>query len=403
MPVSTPFLSQSLRLETWMKGKALPLWSKTGINPINHSVYERLKENGQPDHDTNMRSRVQSRQMFVFAAAQNMGWMDNALPIVAGINHFLDKHAKVANSSEGYAHLLDSSGKIIDPKKDAYDFAFYILACVYRYKTFNDLLALEQANRLIKFIETQFSDAPGGWMEGDYVAPCRRQNPHMHLFEAFLTSYEFTHDGKWLAKAGQIYTLFETTFYDHQHHVIREFFEADWSVCQNTKGETIEPGHMFEWIWLLRWYQKLTGAPVDTYCDRLYQKGLQLGLSEGTHLVYDEVMVDGSAVHSSKRLWPVTELIKASLAQAQAHPQQASFYEQHAAEGIKTLFDFYLTKNVTGYNEYLIGDDGVDGYTGSYIDQLDADNKVCAAHAPASTLYHIIMATMVAVNYRRGQ
>jgi mannose/cellobiose epimerase-like protein (N-acyl-D-glucosamine 2-epimerase family) len=403
MLISAHFLTQTLRLETWIKDKALPFWSSTGINSTNQSVFERLDDNGQPDLNANMRSRVQSRQILVFCAAQNMGWMDNVLPIVAGIDNFLDSHAKVQNSGEGYAHLLSPDGKIIDPKKDAYDFAFYILACVYRYKTFNDLLALEQAHSLIKYIETEFKAAPGGWMEGDYDAPCRRQNPHMHLFEAFLTCYEFTHDGKWLAKAGQIYTLFETTFYDHQNHVIREFFESDWSVCQNNKGKTIEPGHMFEWIWLLRWYQKLTGAPVDTYCDQLYQKALQLGLSDRTHLVYDEVMLDGSAVHSSKRLWPITELIKASVAQAQSHPQLADLYEEHAAEGIKTLFDFYLTKNVTGYNKQSMGDTALDVYTGGYIDQLDADNKVCAAHAPASTLYHIIMATIVAVNYRRGK
>jgi mannose/cellobiose epimerase-like protein (N-acyl-D-glucosamine 2-epimerase family) len=406
MPISKTLLEQTFCLEKWVKDKALPFWSSIGINPENASVYEQLDDSGQPDLSANIRSRVQSRQVFVFASAQNMGWMDNALPIIAGIDNFLNVHAR--NAGEGYAHLLSPEGKIIDPRKDAYDFAFYILACAYRYKTFSDLNALDQANRLVKFLEAEFKKAPGGWMEGNYGCQYRRQNPHMHLFEAFLSCYEFTQDGKWLAKAGQVYTLFETTFFDHKHAVIREHFEDNWSLAPFPHGQIVEPGHMFEWIWLLRWYQKLTGAPVDGYCDKLYENALKLGLSGNSHLIYDEVMADGTIIKASKRLWPITELIKASLAQAQVHPTKAERYEEHAAKGIKTLFDFYLRKNVSAYETPAIEKQqpenvAVDAYTGTYVDQLDAEDKVCAAHSPASTLYHIAMAAIVAVNYQKGK
>lgn len=408
MPISQSLIKQTQCLEKWMKDKALPFWSSVGINSANASVYERLDESGQPDLSVNMRSRVQSRQIFVFSCAQNMGWMDNSLPIVAGIDNFLNMHAR--NQGDGYAHLLSPDGIIIDPKKDAYDFAFFILACAYRYKTYSDLHALDQTNRLVKYLESEFKDAPGGWMEGNYGCQYRRQNPHMHLFEAFLTCYEFTQDGKWLAKAGQIYTLFETTFFDHKFAVVREYFEDSWVLAPAPQGQIVEPGHMFEWVWLLRWYQKLTGAPVDQYCDKLYEKALQLGLNKDNHLVYDEVTADGTVIKASKRLWPITELIKASIAQAEFHAEDTSQFETHATAGIKTLFDFYLNKNVTGFSN-RVGDMKIhetistliDGYTGSYVDQLDANNKVCAAHSPASTLYHIAMAAMVATNYLKGK
>lgn len=404
---SSDLSNQIINLEQWMTKKALPLWSSKGINPLNSSVYERLNESGEPDVAADLRSRVQARQIFVFASAQSMGWMENALPYVAGIDLFLNQYAKQSSFEAGFAHLLNHNGTIIDAKKDAYDFAFFILACAYRYKVFHDLNALDQANKLVNYIETNFKDDSGGWLEGNYDSKYRRQNPHMHLFEAFLTCYEFTHDGKWLAKAGQIYTLFESTFFNHKTNVIHEYFNHDWSNTNDRQGQTIEPGHMFEWIWLLRWYQKLSDVPVDRYCDALYAKAIKIGRLENTGLVLDEVTSDGLAVTASKRLWPITELIKASLAQAKAHPEHALEYEHYASDGIKTLFKFYLDSDVTGSKlnccvnkteDFSV----LDNYNGRYIDQLGPDNSVIAGHAPASTLYHIAMATIVAVNYRKG-
>ena len=401
--------NQISNLEQWMTKKALPLWSTTGINPFNASVYERLNESGQPDTNADLRTRVQARQIFVFAAAQSMGWMENTLPYVAGIDGFLNQYAKQGEGEVGFAHLLSHDGVIIDGKKDAYDFAFYILACAYRYKVFHDLNALDQANKLVSHIETDFKDASGGWLEGNYDSQYRRQNPHMHLFEAFLTCYECTHDGKWLAKAGQIYTLFESVFFDHKTHVIREYFDGNWNIAIGHYGSIVEPGHMFEWIWLLRWYQRLSEVPVDLYCDALYRKAMEIGCDKTTFLVFDEVTADGAVINASKRLWPITELIKASLAQAIAHPSQAAEYENNAARCISTLFSFYLDSDVTGSQlKFDVSSDEelthrvVDNYSGRYIDQLGADNSVVAGHSAASTLYHIAMAAIVAVNYRRG-
>ena len=407
--VSEYLTNQIFNLEQWMTTKALPLWSTVGINPSNASVYERLNASGNPDTSANLRTRVQARQIFVFASAQSMGWMENTLPLVAGIDGFLNQYAKQGQTEAGFVHLLSHEGTVIDGKKDAYDFAFYILACAYRYKVFHDLNALDQANKLVNHIEMEFKDASGGWLEGNYDSKYRRQNPHMHLFEAFLTCYEFTRDGKWLAKAGQIYTLFESVFFDHKTHVIREYFDRDWTIATGHHGRIVEPGHMFEWIWLLRWYQKLSEVPVDLYCDALYRKAMEIGCDSSTFLVFDEVTADGAVINGSKRLWPITELIKASLAQAIAHPERAAEYENNAAKGINTLFRFYLDSNVTGSvlpavlrAEDDITERVVGNYSGRYIDQLGADNSVVAGHSAASTLYHIAMAAIVAVNYRRG-
>lgn len=382
-------LMQSQKFTAWLKNSALPFWSQRGINPKTGAVYEKFNAEHQPDLSAVFRSRVQARQIFVFAAAYQQGWLPDALEKVAAIQQFLNQHAKKHSTAAGYVHSLNSAGQQLDQKLDAYDFAFFLLSCAYRYQSFSDLQALDQANKLLEYIEQQFRAAPGGWMEGDYSSPYRRQNPHMHLFEAFLALYQATKDGKWLAKAGQIYTLFETVFFRPQQGILLEYFTEQWQPMPGVQGQIVEPGHMFEWVWLLRWYQQLTATPVDHYCETLYQNGLKLGLEAGSGLIYDEVLLSGEVVKNTKRLWPLTELIKASLAQAKASldlpAQQAA--EQQAAVAIDLLFRFYLNSNVTGL----------------YVDQLDAENQICVAEAPASTLYHLMVAGLEAQAYCQTQ
>ncbi len=377
MTISNHLINVTHRLQSWMQNDALPFWTTVGINDSNGSVYERLLNNGQPDTCADNRTRVQARQAFVFSSAAHHGWLPNALPVVANIVNFMEKSAKPSQNESGYAHLLSADGNIIDAKFDAYDFAFYILACAHRYQAFGDLHALHQINQLTELMDYKFKQAPGGWMEGNYDCEIRRQNPHMHLFEAFMACYKVTNHGKWLARAGEIFTLFETVFYDSEHQVVLEFFDHNW---QPIAEQAAEPGHMFEWVWLLREYQALTGTPVDHYCNALYQKAFDQGRDKNSGLVFDQTNNHGISSTGTKRCWPLTELIKASLAQANAGDH---FGEANAAQAIELLFEFYLSSNVTG----------------CYFDQVDRNNQVITSFAPASTLYHIMVATTEAVRY----
>jgi len=401
MPDLEYFIEQTNRLESWMKSKAIPLWSSIGINPENQSAFECLDPSGVPDYSANLRARVQSRQIFVFCSAYLMGWMHNAKEKVLGINQFLNANAKNTQQSAGYAHLLTTSGKILDSKNDTYDFAFFILASAYRYKVFNDKKAIQEAEEIAAYIDVSFKAQYGGWSEGNYTCDVRRQNPHMHLFEAFLTCYEFTLDAKWLARAGQIFTLFESAFYDPKNYVVREFFNHDWSLNEGRLGTIVEPGHMFEWIWLLRWYQKFTQAPVDDYCNNLYAKAVKIGFAKNTKLVFDEVTLDGTVIKSSKRLWPITEFIKASVAQAEFTPSNKAYYQGQAADGIDSLFQHYFHQPRTIAAGDISDDQPnlLEAFSGRYIDQLDVNNQACASHAPSSSLYHIATAAVMASNY----
>ena len=86
----------------------------------------------------------------------------------------------------------------------------------------------------------------------------RRQNPHMHLLEALLALHAATGEKNWLRRAGALVDLFKRRFSDPQTGALIEFFAEDWSPRPGDEGRLREPGHQFEWVWLLYEYIALT-------------------------------------------------------------------------------------------------------------------------------------------------
>ncbi|MBW8189747.1 AGE family epimerase/isomerase [Neiella marina] len=371
---------QVARFQSWMTDQALPLWTTKGIEPNSHAAYERLTFAGEPDANVTKRVRVQARQMFSFCVAEEFGWSANNRRIVNDIWRFSRLYGKHPQHPNTYIHLLAANNEVADAKQDLYDIAFHLLAAGTRYRLYRQERDIEHAKQLLHHLDTNFAADNGGWFEGDYDAPVRRQNPHMHLFEAFMTLYEASGDGLWLAKAGQIFSLFQQVFYDHDNGVLLEFFDSQWQPTLVDGNTVIEPGHLFEWVWLLDWYSRLTGISVRHFCERLYRNGLLIGKESSTGLIYDATTPQGEIIHATKRSWPMTELIKASLVMAQWQPE---IYESKAAQAIDLLFTYYIEPAASG----------------AYVDQLDDSNAICSDVAPASTFYHLIVALAESVRY----
>lgn len=367
------------RLVNWMQQDALPLWTTQALIPGVGASYETLYASGKPNLAANMRVRVQARQIFSFARAYQMGWLPHAQPLTRQLEAFIAHYGVTQCRSDGYVHLLSSQFQIVDAKRDLYDHAFYMLAYGALFAAFGDKSARRKARKIADWMNKEWRHPLGGWIEGDYPAPYRRQNPHMHLFETFLFLYNASQNDFWLNQAHQVYALFTRHFFNPQTAVVQEYFQDDWALAPGDAGQVVEPGHMFEWVWLLRQYQKTTGIDTSTYANALFAKGLSIGLTpEG--LIYDAVTADGSPLHTSKRLWPLTELIKAGLAQAAVGDPAGEAIAQNA---INTLFKYYLHGPCAGI----------------YVDKLDGNNAVVDASAPASTLYHLMVASVEAKQF----
>lgn len=374
-------IQASARLEAWIRQQALPLWGRNGFDPSVHVFYERLLPDGSSDRKADIRVRVQARQIFVFAMAHHLGWYPEGRSIAEKTMAFVDAYAVHPTAGQGYTHLLDCRFKIIDRKQDLYDHAFFVLAYAWCYRAFGTEAALRKAVALTEYFDNAFYSAHGGWIEGDYPAEHRRQNPHMHLLEAFLALYDATRQERWLKKAQDMAGLFETRFYDHDRQVLMEYFTDNWMVSAKAEGEIVEPGHMMEWVWLLRWYENRSGQPVSHLADTLFNKALEIGVSPESGLLYDEVKADGRVIKATKRCWPMIEYIKAGIAQARAGRAEG---EEHAAVAIDRLFEYYIC------NERI---------PGLYIDQRGAYDEVVTEVTPASTLYHLIVAAAEASAY----
>jgi len=365
--------AQAIRLENWIKNDAIPLWVSRGINPVNGLNYERLLPSGHVDFASNYRMRVQARQAFFFAAAAQRGWCDQGQSIA---QRMLSSVRQLASheSGKGYVQLLNTQYQIVDGKQDLYDHAFFLLAYAWVYRVSGDENAIIEADKITSHLDMTLGSTVGGWIEGDYTHSCRRQNPHMHLFEAFLALYDATQNAKWLARAGEIFTLFQAYFFDAEKGVLFEFFEHDWQKCNDARGEIVEPGHLMEWVWLLEQYHLRTGRPVKSYTDALYSRGVAIGFDK-SGLLYDAVTYDGSVLDSRKRCWCMTELIKASLVQIRHGNPKA---EEIAITAVDNLFTYYLCATTPG----------------SFVDQRGTHNELLVDFAPASSLYHLIIAAM---------
>ena len=150
-----------------------------------------------------------------------------------------------------------------------------------------------------------------------------------------------------------------------------EFFDNDWAPING--GGPIEPGHMMEWVWLLREYEARAGVDVDSYADVLYKAAKRLGYSKQTGLLYDGVGIDGSVGSASFRIWPQLEMIKAAIAQAKAGHENA---KKDITQTIDVLFDTYLNVDIEG----------------GWADQFDENAKMISTNMPTSTAYHMLCA-----------
>ncbi len=343
------------RLRQWCIEKALPIWAERAQRP-DGSWVEHLNLDGTADIAAERRWRVLARQVYVYAKATSLGWFDGEDIAVRTYK---------AMTATGYVHRVGADGTITNDMRDLYDHAFYLLAASSLYGLTKERQYLLDAEALLGWISTALPHPKGGWQESDQVGDLaeRRQNPHMHLLEASLFLYGLTKDSAHLRYAKDVCKLFQRSFFDAGR--ISEFFTSDWVLLQGPKGQTAEPGHAVEWVWLLGQYNKATGQNVQDYQTSLYSTAL----SERGWFLNDEEDKSGHIRRETKRLWVQTEVIKAHLAMAEIGVPGA---RDMAAATIDALFPTYLTPE------------------GLWNDQINACDTNIAQTIPVSTFYHIL-------------
>src|SRR5262249_6613557 len=138
--------------------------------------------------------------------------------------HGFDFMMSAWRDGEGIAHLVDASGRVLDAKRDTYDHAFVLMALGWLYLASRDARVADAIGRVCEFGDKRLRQPHEGYREDTSASQPRRQNPHMHLFEAFLSVYGATNEAVYLDRAKEILDLFQRRFFDSQAGVLREFF-----------------------------------------------------------------------------------------------------------------------------------------------------------------------------------
>jgi mannose/cellobiose epimerase-like protein (N-acyl-D-glucosamine 2-epimerase family) len=357
------------RLKARMIDHALPLWSGEGWDRATGGFIDRLSPDGRADAQAPRRIMVQARQIYCFAKAAQMGWYPQGREVaLKGLDYLLTK-AKSPDGKPGFVHVLTPEGAVLKPGRDTYDHAFVLLALATVYALDRDAQIRGEIDALCHFLDTQLRSPHGGFLEGLPPSMPRRQNPHMHLFEAMIAAFDATHDNVFQNRAGDFFALFLTNLYDKQKQLLGEYFEEDWSRIEPV---SIEPGHQAEWAWLLKGFERITGCPTGRFRGELLASALRYR-DAATGCLIDEGDTAGNVKRHTRRLWPQTELAKAWIAQAEAGDAGAA---DEARGALVRLERHYLCHPVAG----------------GWHDQFDRDGNSLVATIPASSFYHVLCA-----------
>ena len=363
-------------LMSWFKTAAWPLWWSNGFDRTHGLWHESLTHDALPAHQ-NRRARVQGRQSYVYGVAAQLGWTGPAMEAsMAAASGTKTLHI---NTTGLMRTLLDPDAQALDETSLLYDHTFSLLALAARndFTTGADTAALE----LMKLLEAQYRNKQGaGFVERSSRA--YQSNASMHLLEAAIAWHEATHDNnmnkeRWADLADEIVELAINKFIHPKKGYLYEFFHPDWSPLSQTEGQTIEPGHQFEWAWLLTRWSIIKGDPALTdVARRLFNWGLA-GLDPESSAAVEAMDLDGLLTTRQARLWSQAEWLKASLIlHDTSGADEKAFYLEQAGRAYGVL-NSYLQTPVKGlWYDKLKGNDFVD--------------EPC----PASSFYHLASALM---------
>lgn len=361
-PAAEAPLEEAARaFDRWMRFNALPLWATVGA-ALDGGFHEAIDRDGAPVGDFR-RARVQTRQAWVYSIAGQAGW---AGPWRRLATDSLDRFETTNRRPDGlYRTRVSEAGAALDDTASLYDQAFALLAWAGAADAGIDPAGMAGRAHALREALEALAHPQGGWRE-DGGHPFQA-NAHMHLLEACLAWAAREPGGVWTAMADAIVDLARRAFIDPEGGFLREFFDADWRPAAGEAGRLVEPGHQFEWAWLLtRWGRGRGEAWSAGAARRLYAAGLR-GIDPTRGVAIDELDADLAVRSARARLWPQTERLKAALI------LQPDLPEDHAAQALKGL-QLYLEP------------------TGLWRDKQDSDGGFVEEPAPASSLYHIAAA-----------
>lgn len=355
------------RLVEWLADAAYPRWATQGVDPQNGGFVETIGQGGRClAHDR--RARVQARQVYAFAQAPRFGWRGDVHGIVRrGIEYFIASYRRADGL---FRTLADARGAPLDERALLYDQAFALLGYAAAAAALDARAEFEpRALRLRSLIKSRLGSSGGAFLSSETADGIRESNPHMHLLEACLAWAEIGHDAGWAAWIQDLVSLALSRFIRRPSGALGESFLPSWRPGPGLAGRIIEPGHQFEWAWLLLRSEARHAGPLRQAALRLIAIGEQAGVR---NQVVVNALLDDLTIHDANaRLWSQTERLKAVLLAARLTGEV--HYWSMARAAAASLFPYLDTPTA-----------------GLWFDTQLPSGQMLDSPAPASTFYHLV-------------
>jgi mannose/cellobiose epimerase-like protein (N-acyl-D-glucosamine 2-epimerase family) len=342
---SVPNRSSVKKFREWMVGQALPYWAQEGFEETQESFVERMDFSGLALRRVPRRAMVQARQIYVYSHAALLNWWPLGGKIALMAAHNLIDTYFEADGQSGWVFSVMPVNSSYDSRRDFYTYSFVLFGLAWAYKLEPDARFLSMTLKTLSLLDEQFVSSTGGYhSELPGIAHERRQNPHMHYFEAMVAWYEATSDPRFLARAAEIHGMMVSRFFKPISGTLGEYFDETWTPKSGVAGSLCEPGHHYEWSWLVRRYSRIIGKETNRVADALLAHANRFGV-DSSGLVVDQLLDDGTVYSASRRCWPQTEAIKACVAAFEAGDTES---ESQAARLIDRLLDTFVGRPVPG-------------------------------------------------------
>lgn len=286
----------------------VPLWLGPGWNAELALPYEALDSEHRPLPPQRYRAMACARQLYLFSTL--IGQVPGAEERAAALFRSLQRHFHDAEHG-GWFYSIDPQGAPLDQRKDLYTHAFILFACAHYWGKVREPLVESVLNASLEVVAQRFATGDGLYeatLDRDWssLASGPLQNPLMHLAEAFLATLSVREDLAVQQALTELCTAMHQHFVDPQFSVLME-------KPLGSVDNWYEPGHQFEWYFLLASSPLLQGSSLHAALERAFTFTEQLGVDQQTGAV--RAMLDlgpaGGTRDGTQRIWAQAEYLRA--------------------------------------------------------------------------------------------
>ena len=337
----------------------VPLWQGPGWNAELALPYEALSPAHQPLPPQRYRAMACARQLYVFASLIDDPAFPAAAERAAALFRSLQSHFHDAEHG-GWFYSIDPHGAPLDQRKDLYTHAFIIFACAHYWAKVREPLVESVLNAALQVVLEQFSTGNGLYeasLDQDWssLGSGPLQNPLMHLAEAFLATLSVREDPTEQSALLALTDAMQQHFIEPVHNVMLE-------KPRGAVDNWFEPGHQFEWLFLLASSPLLRGTALHGSLDRAFGFAEQVGVDPQSGAVCGMLAPDGTLRDGTQRIW------------AQAEYLRALTLRPEGAERVQ--------RQLLALQQRFL-------YTGGWYECRDGQGNVSREDMPSTTPYHL--------------